>query len=50
MEHRQIQERQLEVKHLQCDYGVGPTDVWAVGATDDANATPHLTLIEKFHC
>jgi hypothetical protein len=28
----------------------GTSDVWAVGATDNANATPHLTLIEKFHC
>ena len=28
----------------------GTTDAWAVGVYDNADASPHLTLIEKFHC
>jgi len=26
------------------------TTVWAVGTSENADTTPHLTLIEKFHC
>ena len=26
------------------------TNVWAVGASFNSNTSPHLTLIEKFHC
>jgi hypothetical protein len=28
----------------------GSTNVWAVGASFNPDNTPHLTLIEKFHC
>jgi hypothetical protein len=28
----------------------GSTNVWAVGASFNPNTSPHLTLIEKFHC
>lgn len=28
----------------------GSTNVWAVGASFNSNGSPHLTLIEKFHC
>jgi len=28
----------------------GSTNVWAVGASFNPNGSPHLTLIEKFHC
>jgi len=28
----------------------GSANAWAVGATDNPDTSPHLTLIEKFHC